>query len=244
MSSSDRGFFSLRMGVAALVSVVALIVLLRSRGLFIAAAIAETASSSVAPTPAAYDPEKGENIPGYPAIGIRAGVYNDGQAAIWDLDIIDYFRRFGAKERARGYRPEQPIAFSHITHVQKNKMECQYCHWSVAKAAYAAIPEVQACWGCHMLIKGQNDFQKKEIAKIEEAWTANKPIAWQKVHVMPSYVHFNHKRHVKAGIGCQNCHGQIPEMPVVERVSSMKMGWCVSCHRLQGASVDCYTCHY
>ena len=191
-----------------------------------------------------YDPETGQNFPGYPAVGVRSGVYADGQAALWDLDMLDYFRLFGAKERARGYRPEQPIAFSHITHVQKNKMECQYCHWSVAKAAYAAIPEVQACWGCHMLVTGQSEFQKKEIAKVKEAWDANKPIAWQKVHVMPDYVHFNHKRHVKAGIGCQNCHGQVPEMQRVERVTSMKMGWCISCHRQEGASVDCYTCHY
>ena len=69
------------------------------------------------------------------------------------------------------------------------------------------------------------------------------PIPWVKVHVMPDYVKFNHKRHIKGGVGCQECHGQIQEMEQVERVSSMKMGWCVSCHRERGASIDCVVCH-
>ena len=42
---------------------------------------------------------------------------------------------------------------------------------------------------------------------------------------------FNHKRHVKAGVECQTCHGPVQEMPVVYQYSSLKMGWCVTCHR-------------
>ncbi len=189
--------------------------------------------------------DQGAAVPNtnYKNIGVRAGVWNDGQAALWDLNIIDHFHYFGPPERARGHRPEQPIKFSHITHVQKNKMECQFCHWNVAKAAYAAIPEVDTCAGCHRLIAGKEDWQKTEIAKINDYLNKSEAIPWVKVHVMPDYVKFNHKRHVKAGVACQECHGQIPEMEVVERVSSMKMGWCVSCHREQGASIDCLTCH-
>ena len=70
------------------------------------------------------------------------------------------------------------------------------------------------------------------------------PVPWEKVHVMPDYVKFNHKRHVKAGVACQECHGQVPQMEVVERQSSMKMGWCLDCHRERGASIDCGVCHY
>ena len=124
-------------------------------------------------------------------------------------------------------------------------MECQYCHWSVAKAAYAAIPEVQTCNGCHgLLVKGSTPEQQKAIKDVTDAYTAGKPIDWVKVHVTPSYVRFNHKRHVKAGVTCQSCHGQVPKMEVVERVTSMKMGWCVDCHRAKGTSIDCYTCHF
>jgi hypothetical protein len=190
--------------------------------------------------------------PAYANLDVRAGVWNDGQAALWDLPFLDQYMIFGPEQRMRGYKPEQPIKFSHVTHVQKNQMDCQYCHWSVSKAAYAAIPEVQTCMGCHGAlapglppkIPGATEEAKTEILKLNKYWEEGKPIEWVKVHVMPDYVHFNHKRHVKAGITCQECHGQVPKMEVVERVSSMKMGWCIDCHRMKGASIDCYTCHY
>ncbi len=180
----------------------------------------------------------------YPAVGVRAGVYNDGQAALWDLNITDHFHYFGPPQRARGYKPDQPINFSHVIHVQQNKMECQYCHWSVGKAAYAAIPEAETCMGCHgALIAGKSEQGKKDIEKLKDYYNRGEPIPWVKVHVFPDHAKFNHKRHVKAGVSCQECHGQIPEMEKVERVSSMKMGWCISCHREKGASIDCLTCH-
>ncbi|MCB0333292.1 MAG: cytochrome c3 family protein [Bdellovibrionales bacterium] len=181
----------------------------------------------------------------YPEVGKRTGVWNDGQAALWDLNIIDHFHYFGPEERAKGYSPEQPIAFSHVTHVQGNRMECQYCHWSVTKSSFAAIPELETCMGCHgALVKGRQESQQKEISKLTEYWESGEPVPWERVHVMPNHVKFNHKRHVKAGVSCHSCHGQVPEMEKIERVSSMKMGWCLSCHREEGTSIDCYTCHY
>lgn len=179
----------------------------------------------------------------YKPVGIHTGVWNDGQAALWDLNLLDHFRLFGYTERVRGFRPEQPIHFSHVLHVQKNKMDCQFCHWSVAKASFAAIPEVETCMGCHKIVAGASEQGKKDILKLREYFEKGQPIPWVKVHVTPDHVKFNHKRHIKAGVACQSCHGQIPEMEVVERVSSMKMGWCISCHREKGASIDCMTCH-
>lgn len=204
------------------------------RSLLIGEAIAENSPNSVS----------------YPSSGVQSGVYNNGQAAFWDLDIFDHFHIFGPVERAKGHKPEQPINFSHITHVQKNQMDCQFCHWNVAKGPYASIPEVETCMGCHTWVKGQTPEQQAEIAKIQKYWvnggdtSKSDPIPWVKVHVMPDHVKFNHKRHVKAGVSCQSCHGQVPEMEVVERVSSMKMGWCISCHREAGTSIDCNVCHY
>ncbi len=179
----------------------------------------------------------------YPEVGKQNGVYNDGQAAFWDFDIFDHFHYFGPKERAKGHKPEQPIKFSHVTHVQNNKIECQFCHWGVAKSHFANIPEEEVCMGCHKFVKGTTDTQKKEIGKLEEYYNTGESIPWIKVHVMPDYLRFNHKRHVKAGVACQECHGQVPEMETVERVSSMKMGWCVDCHRERGTSIDCAVCH-
>jgi len=186
-----------------------------------------------------------------PLIGVRAGVWADGQAAFWDFNISDHFRYFGPKERARGFRPEQPIKFSHELHVRQNKIECQFCHWSVAKAPFAALPEMEVCTGCHgngadkiPLVSTERTNNSAELKKLHEFYQRGEPIPWIKVHVMPDYLRFNHKRHVKAGVACHECHGQVPEMEVVERVSSMKMGWCVSCHREEGTSIDCAVCHY
>lgn len=187
-----------------------------------------------------------QGTPSMPAsAGVRAGVWNDGQAALWDLNLFDHFHYFGPPERARGYRPEQPVKFSHVTHAGRHEIQCQFCHWSVTKAAFASIPEVEVCAGCHKIAAGKDLPQQSqdEIKKVLEYFEAGKQIPWVKVHVMPDHVRFSHKRHVKAGVACQQCHGQVPEMETVERVSSMKMGWCVSCHREQGASIDCLTCH-
>jgi hypothetical protein len=197
---------------------------------------------AVTPTPEPGIPQ--ESYADYPAVGKETGVWNNGKAALWDLRIIDQWRIFGPEQRDKGYKPEQPINFSHIVHVQKNKMECQYCHWNVAKASFAALPDVESCMGCHNLVNGSDEASQKEIGKLKEYYEKKQPIPWVKVHVMPDHYKFNHKRHVKAGVNCQECHGQIPEMPVVERVSSMKMGWCLDCHRHKGASIDCATCHY
>lgn len=166
------------------------------------------------------------------------GVWNEGKAVFSDWSTLDSI--FVHEHYVRGYRPEQPIKFSHQQHVEKNKMECQYCHSGVAKTAYPTIPSVESCMGCHKNVKTDSP----EIQKLAKLYEEGKPVEWVPVHNLPEHAHFPHERHVKAGIGCQNCHGQLQRMQAAERVSSLKMGWCLTCHREKGASIDCVTCHY
>jgi hypothetical protein len=55
---------------------------------------------------------------------------------------------------------------------------------------------------------------------------------------------------VRAGLACQECHGPVQEMDRVYQFSSLKMGWCVTCHRKNldnpdfPASMDCLVCHH
>jgi hypothetical protein len=49
--------------------------------------------------------------------------------------------------------------------------------------------------------------------------------------------------HLHHGVECAQCHGRVEEMPHTPRASSFEMGWCLSCHRQQGGSLDCLTCH-
>ena len=167
----------------------------------------------------------------------KAGLWNEGKAVFSDWKALDFL--WGEKYR-RGYRPTQPIAYSHKLHIEKNQMECQYCHSGVTKANFATLPSVELCMGCHKTIKTESP----EIQKLKEAFDNKQPVHWVSVNNLPEHVRFPHKRHVKAGVSCQNCHGQVQKMAVVERVSSLKMGFCVSCHRENGATTDCSACHY
>ena len=91
---------------------------------------------------------------------------------------------------------------------------------------------------------------KPEIVKLTGYWERGEAVQWNEVYRLPDHVKFNHKRHVKANIQCQTCHGPVQEMSVVYQYPSLKMGWCLSCHRQNldnadhPASMDCVICHH
>lgn len=168
---------------------------------------------------------------------IEAGLWNEGKAVFSDWKFLDFLWN---QKYVRGYKPTQPINYNHQIHVEKNQIECQYCHSGVTKSSFATIPSVELCMGCHKSVRTDTE----EIKKLKSFFDKKQPVPWVSVNNLPEHVRFNHKRHLKAGVSCQNCHGQVQKMEVVERVSSFKMGFCVSCHRDKGASIDCATCHY
>ena len=59
----------------------------------------------------------------------------------------------------------------------------------------------------------------------------NKPIAWQRVNKLPSYVYFDHSIHVAKGVGCSTCHGPIHQMKLTRQAAPLTMHWCLDCHR-------------
>lgn len=137
--------------------------------------------------------------------------------------------------------PVQPINFSHKIHAGDNKIPCLYCHAFAERSRVSGVPNVQRCMGCHKVIKTDSP----EIQKVAAYWDKQEPIPWVKVHNLPDHVYFPHKRHVRAGVECQNCHGDIASMGRVKRVSSLKMGWCLGCHKKRQVNngTDCWTCH-
>ncbi|MCB9664157.1 MAG: cytochrome c3 family protein [Alphaproteobacteria bacterium] len=143
---------------------------------------------------------------------------------------------------------EQPIAFPHYTHVTLNGMQCEYCHQAARKSLHAGVPQGQTCMNCHTYVKKDSPEVQKVVAYFEKG----EPVPWRKVHDLPDFVHFEHKRHVQAGVDCTECHGQMglqgqPETwsekdehgkvvtktgvrhPVV-RETTLQMGWCLDCH--------------
>ncbi len=137
--------------------------------------------------------------------------------------------------------PVQPINFSHKIHVSKNNIPCLYCHIYADRTPSAGVPSVAKCMGCHKVIA----TDRPEILKLAAYWDNQEPIPWIKVHDVPDFVHFTHKRHIKAGLACQECHGPIEKMDRVTRVSTLKMPWCVDCHTKKEVDNgrDCLTCH-
>ncbi len=58
------------------------------------------------------------------------------------------------------------------------------------------------------------------------------PIEWIKIHNLPDHVYFNHSQHVTIGeVACQECHGEVEGMGVVQQYSTLSMAWCISCHK-------------
>lgn len=138
--------------------------------------------------------------------------------------------------------PPQPIAFDHSKHAQHG-ITCVQCHDGVEKGARAGLPPLSRCASCHYGVEPDNP----EIKKIFASYEAKKPLFWRKVNVMPpsAMVHFKHSPHIRAGVPCSACHGAVETMTVARRViDTADMGFCIDCHRLRGASVDCVTCHH
>lgn len=119
----------------------------------------------------------------------------------------------------KGYKPEQPIYFSHKIHAGDNKIDCQMCHSSAKYGKVSEIPSVNVCMNCHRTISEYNGkymepgkdkaFYDGEIQKIYQAagWDPatqsytgkTQPIEWVRIHNMPDFVYFNHAQHVVAG---------------------------------------------
>ena len=143
--------------------------------------------------------------------------------------------------------PRQPIFFRHDIHAGQFKMQCQYCHYSVAVSPEPGIPSMQTCMGCHLVVAGGDSSAKAEVKKVRQAWTDKKPVEWVRVHYLARHAHFPHQRHIKA-LGpnaCTTCHGDVSRMPQVFKVNNVNnMGFCITCHVERKVSRDCSVCHY
>lgn len=144
-----------------------------------------------------------------------------------------------------GEESGQPIAFPHDLHAGTNQIPCMYCHSSADRSVDAGIPSVQVCAGCH--IAAGNPLFRGDSAGIRQLvryWNEGVPIPWVRIYDLPDHARFPHMRHVNAGLECQECHGPVETMRVVEQVPSLQMGWCIQCHEERRVRTDCFVCHY
>ncbi len=137
-----------------------------------------------------------------------------------------------------GHEPTQPVPFSHKLHAGQLRLDCRYCHNTVDKAAYAAIPPTATCINCHSgadtsgnvaLSAVRSDSLK--LGLVQRSQATGQSIPWVKVHDLPDYVYFDHSAHVNRGVSCVSCHGRVDKMDVVQQVETLSMTFCLDCHR-------------
>jgi len=126
-----------------------------------------------------------------------------------------------------GYRPTQPVPYSHKVHARDLGLDCRFCHTGVETSPVAGIPPTKTCMNCHNMIKADSD----KLTLIRESFKNGTPMKWVRVHKSPDYVYFDHSAHINVGVGCASCHGNIAEMEVVAQFKPLSMGWCLDCHR-------------
>lgn len=144
--------------------------------------------------------------------------------------------------------PDQPIAFYHSVHAGQNQMPCMYCHYNADRSPAANIPSVQLCVGCHVpgssapgAVASQaalafptadrDTMWNRNANLLVDYWKRGEAIPWVRIHKIPEHAKFPHYSHVNAGLQCQTCHGKVEEMKEVFQASSLRMGWCIDCHR-------------
>jgi Cytochrome c7 and related cytochrome c len=140
--------------------------------------------------------------------------------------------------------PLQPVKFDHWQHVTKKdgpELDCSFCHAHADESPHATIPNVDTCMICHVSEKTES----AEVQKLAAFGERGEQPPWARVYwfYRDANVFFTHKPHMRAGVDCSTCHGEVASEHELRRAVDQTMGWCIDCHRKQQASIDCYACH-
>jgi NAD-dependent SIR2 family protein deacetylase len=152
----------------------------------------------------------------YAAVFIAAGMG-------WVLMAIDR----SPYTTGEGVILKQPVPFSHEHHVSGLGLDCRYCHTSVETTAFAGIPPTATCMNCHKTIWSDSPT----LEPVRASFRTGQPLRWARVNDLPDFVYFNHSIHIAKGVGCVSCHGRVDKMPLMRQAASLKMEWCLDCHR-------------
>ncbi len=121
----------------------------------------------------------------------------------------------------------QPVPFSHQHHVAGLGIDCRYCHTSVENSNFAGIPPTKTCMNCHSQIWTNAAL----LEPVRDSFRTGHSLVWTRVNDLPDYVYFNHSIHINKGVGCNTCHGPVDRMPLMYNNASLRMEWCLDCHR-------------
>lgn len=164
---------------------------------------------------------------------------------------------------------EQPIRFSHVTHVEDAGMYCEDCHYVREDGTFNGIPTTEACAECHSFPMGEDPA---ELKFVNHYVLPEKEVDWIVYQHQPDNAFFSHAAHnfekctechmdiyEEQQDFCSECHPPVagtdtPPVAHVNRITNytkttMKMWQCEACHaipdHLDGTMANnaCHTCH-
>jgi len=138
---------------------------------------------------------------------------------------------------AAGPAPEQPLPFSHRTHVSAG-LDCLFCH--TGQAASMTLPGTDTCMTCHAALA----TDRPAIQSLKTFHESGQPVPWARVYQVMEGVTWTHEPHLAAGLRCEDCHGAVGTMEVMSEVKATRaMATCIACHEASGAPAACVNCH-
>lgn len=133
----------------------------------------------------------------------------------------------------------QPIPYSHKKHLALS-LKCQDCHPNPDPGEKMTLPVASKCMACHISIAKD----RPAIQKLAAFAKSKEPIPWVRFYVVPAGTYWNHRSHLSAGVTCQMCHGDVPQMEVMSKVTNVtNMAGCVECHEQRKVNTGCEFCH-
>jgi len=135
--------------------------------------------------------------------------------------------------------PEQPLPYSHKTHVGVG-LPCKLCHTNPVPGIQMTFPATSTCMKCHTTMGADRPAIKKlaEYAKLKQ------PIPWVRVYKVLPGVTWSHRKHAAAGVQCETCHGAVGDLEAMSETTAVTaMASCIGCHQARGASAACTVCH-
>src|ERR1700722_6241706 len=103
--------------------------------------------------------------------------------------------------------PEQPLPFSHKTHVGMS-LPCQLCHTNPAPGTQMTFPATATCMNCHATLVAD----RPAIKKLAQFAKSHQPIPWVRVYRVLPGITWTHRKHVQAGVQCEACHGAVADL--------------------------------
>jgi ABC-type nitrate/sulfonate/bicarbonate transport system substrate-binding protein len=135
--------------------------------------------------------------------------------------------------------PEQPLPFSHKTHVGMS-LPCQLCHTNPAPGRQMTFPAVATCMNCHATMV----TDRPAIKKLAQYAKSHQPIPWVRVYQVLPGVTWTHRKHLQAGVPCENCHGAVASLDAMAETTAVAaMASCIGCHQARSVSAACTVCH-